>query len=188
MSLPENINALTKVLAKYTQPRSNTIGIVASSCLPLDQFLKSTVLHVHINPPQKPRYSGLDTLEITLHDFPVNALKSAQPQNVVPIKALLRVSMVQQIGEYLLNHVLMRDYNGLYISPSIDLARVKEGKGGGVVIQGLFGGALSYRWRQGRIEVLLRTAGEMYRIPTRLVREMYGNVRITALSMEDLDF
>ena len=186
MCLPYNINSFKSFLRDYTLPRSNVINLVASSAMTFDNFFKSTELQVHINPPQKPRYTSLDTLEITLSQDLVSALTSAT-RDQQQIKAMIRAVMIQQVGEYFYNHVLIHDGMKMLISPSIDLARVKEMKGGDMAIQRILGGIPSYRWRCGRIQILLRRDGLVYRVPAKVVGEMYEGNIVRPFQIKDLD-
>ena len=186
MSNPYNINSFKSLFQAYTLPLSNVINLVASSSMTFDNFFKSTELQVHINPSQKPRYTSLDTLEITLSQDLVSALTSAT-RDQQQIKAMIRAVMIQQVGEYIYNHVLIHDGIEMLISPSIDLARVKEMKGGNMAIQGMLGGIPSYRWRCGRIQVLFRRDGLMYRVPAKVIAEMYESTVVRPFQIKDLD-
>ena len=186
MSNPYNINSFKSFFQDYTLPRSNVLNIVASSSMTFNNFFKSTELQVHINPPQKPRYTSLDTLEITLPKDLVSALTSAT-RDQQQIKAMIRTVMIQQVGEYIYNHVLIHDGIEMMISPSIDLARVKEMKGGDMAIQRILGGIPSYRWRCGRIQVLLRRDGLVYRVPAKVIGDMYEGNNVRPFQIKDLD-
>jgi hypothetical protein len=191
ISLPHNIKSLTTIFSEYAIPRGNVIDIVASKSIPLERFLKSTELHVHINSAQKPRYTTLDTLEITLNNDLVHALTTTHSSNMPQIQALLRVAMIHQVGEYIHSHILLENGFDVTISPSIDLARQKLARGGEVAVMGLVGGSIKYRWRCGRIEVLLRggKGGEerVYRVPGRLLGVMYRSVKIIPFALGELD-
>ena len=52
-----NITLLTDLFTSFATPRSQVIDLVTSSSISLPQFLKTTDLEVHINPPSKPRYT-----------------------------------------------------------------------------------------------------------------------------------
>lgn len=95
--------------------------------------------------------------------------------------------MIYQVGEYIHNHVLIRDGFEVMISPSIDLVRAKETRGGNVAVVGMFGGLVSFRWLCGKVEVLLRVHNEVYRVPERIVGEMYRSVKVNAFKLEELD-
>ena len=187
LSHPQNINTFESIFSDYTLPRSNVINLVTSSSMSLGAFLKSTELQVHINPVQKPRYTSLETLEITLPTDLVDALNTATPRDQIQIKGMLRIAMIQEIGEYILNHVLLYDGMEVLISPSIDLKRVKEMKGGEVTALAMFGGSSSYRWRCGRMQVLFRKEKLVYRVPERVIGEMYRNNLIQPFQIEELD-
>jgi hypothetical protein len=187
ISQPQNVKSLASLFSDFAIPRSNVINLVASSSLSLEHFLSSTELQVHINTPSKPRYTSLDNLEIQLNNDLIHALNTAHESNVQQIKALIRVAMIYQVGEYIHNHVLIRDGIELMISPSIDLVRAKETRGGNVAVIGMFGGLVSFRWRCGRIEVLLRVNNEVYRVPERIVAEMYRSVKVNAFQLGELD-
>jgi hypothetical protein len=187
ISHPQNVKSLTSLFSDFAIPRSNVINLVASSSLSLEHFLSSTELQVHINTPSKPRYTSLDNLEIQLNNDLIHALNTAHESNVQQIKALIRVAMIYQVGEYIHNHVLIRDGLELMISPSIDLVRAKETRGGNVAVVGMFGGLVSFRWRCGRVEVLLRVNNEVYRVPERIVTEMYRSVKVNAFQLGELD-
>jgi hypothetical protein len=187
LSHPQNINTFESIFSEYTLPRLNVINLVTSSSMSLDAFLHSTELQVHINPIQKPRYTSLETLEITLPTDLVDALSIATPRDQMQIKGILRIAMIQEIGEYILNHVLLYDGMDVLISPSIDLKRVKEMKGREVTALAIFGGISSYRWRSGRIQVLFRKEKLVYRVPERVIGEMYRNDLIQPFQTDELD-
>ena len=186
MSHPYNINSFKSVFQAYTLRRSNVINLVASSSMTFENFFKSTELQVHINPPQKPRYTSLDTLEITLPQDLVSALTSAT-RDLQQIKAMIRAVMIQQVGDYIYNHVLIHDGREMLISPSIDLARMKEMKGGDMAIQGILGGIPNYRWRCERMQVLLKRDGLIYRVPPKVIGEMYDSSIVRPFQIKDLD-
>src|SRR5271155_733998 len=184
ISHPDNIRALAVACSPMALPRSSVINLVASSSVPLDSFLQKTELHIHLRAPQKPRYTSLDVLEITLPQDLIDALNTTP--DTQHLAGLLRVVMIQQIGEYLSNHILLRDGREILITPSIDLARAKGGKGGDQVLEVVFGGILSWRWRCDRLQVLLKRRGNVHRIPERMIAEMYRNVRIEKFKIEEL--
>lgn len=184
MSHPDNIKALTVACAPLAVPRSSVINLVASSSLSLDAFLKRTELDVHLRPPQKPRYTSLDVLDITLPQELIDALNTMP--DTQHIAGLLRIVMIQQIGEYMSNHILLRDGREILITPSIDLARVKEAKSGDKVLESVFGGILSWRWRCERLQVLLKRGGNVHRIPDRVIGEMYRNVKMEKFEINEL--
>jgi hypothetical protein len=187
ISHPQNVKSLASLFSNLATPRSNVISLVASSSLSLEHFLSSTELQVHINPPTKPRYTSLDILEIQLNNDLIHAFNTAHESNLQSLKALIRVAMIYQVGEYIHNHVLIRDGFEVMISPSIDLVRAKETRGGNVAVVGVFGGLVSFRWLCGKVEVLLRVYNEVYRVPERIVGEMYRSVKVNAFKLEELD-
>lgn len=184
---PYNIERFTTIFNEYAIPRANAIGQIASNAMSLEHFFQSTELHVHVNAAQKPRYTSLDALEITLQQDLVDAVSTADETDSTQIKAVIRTVILQQIGEYILNHILLRDGSRLAISPSIDLARTRQAIGGEVLCRGLFGGVMSYRWKGDRVQILLRMQnGEVYRIPERIVTEFYRSIKLTSLQLEEL--
>jgi len=184
MSHPDNIRAMAVACSLLAVPRSSVINIFASSSLSLDSFLKRTELNVHLRPPQKPRYTSLDDLEITIPQELVDALNTMS--DTEHVAGLLRIAMVQQIGEYICNHILLRDGREILITPSIDLARVKECKSGDQVLQSVFGGIMTWRWRGERLQVLLRRRGNVHRIPDRVIGEMYRNIKLEKFEINEL--
>lgn len=187
MTHPHNINLFTTLFSEYAVPRDSVINLIASRSMPLDHFLKSTELNIHVNPPQKPRYNGLDTLEITLNAEFVNLLNTTPESNAQSVKGLLRAAMIQQIGDYIYNHILIANGLEVLISPSLDITRVKEMKGGSITIHEIFGGAITYRWKKRRMEVLFRKANEVYRIPERTLVDMYRNIKVNPFEIDELD-
>jgi hypothetical protein len=184
MTHADNIKALAIACSPFALPRSSVINLVASSSISLDSFLKRTELHVHLRAPQKPRYTTLDVLEITLPQDLIDALNTTPDTQY--LAGVLRIVMIQQIGEYLSNHILLRDGREILITPSIDLARAKEGKGGDQVLESVFGGILNWRWRCDRLQVLLRRRGNVHRIPERMIGEMYRNVKVDKFKIDEL--
>ena len=184
MSHPENIKTLAIACASFAQPRPSVINLVASNCRSLDSFVKKTELHVHLRTPQKLRYTSLDVLEISLHQDLIDALNTSP--DIQHIAGVLRIVMIQQIGEYITNHVLLRDGWEILISPSIDIARVRDAKGGDKILESVFGGILSWRWRSERLQVLLKRRSNVHRIPERVIREMYRNIKIEKFKVEEL--
>jgi hypothetical protein len=188
MSHDSNLDTLISTFTSFAVSRENVIDLVASSSIPLKQFIKSTDLAVHINPPFKPRYTTLDTLEIQLSQNLVSALSN--PSNInqlTTIKALVRIAMIYQVGEYIHNHVLIRGDGELLISPSIDIQRSKQMKGGNVAVVGFLGGNVSFRWRGGRCEVLLRKEGVVRRVTKTVVEEMWRSVKVVKFNVDELD-
>jgi hypothetical protein len=185
-SYPQNINSLKSAFSKYSLPRSNVINLVASSSMSFETFLKSTELQVNISPPQKPRYTSLETLEITLPADLVNALNTAT-RDSNKIKGMIRIIMIQQIGEYIHNHVLLQDGREILISPSIDLKRVKEMKGGELITSAMLGGSPTYRWHSGRMQILFRKEGVVYRVPERVMDDVFRNSLVQPFVIEELD-
>ena len=100
--------------------------------------------------------------------------------------------MIYQIGEYIHNHVLLSTRSGdgsreILISSSIDVRRSKEARGGNVAVVGFLGGNVSFRWKGGRCEVLLRREGEVRRVPRTVVEEMWRRVRVRKFIVEEMD-
>ena len=185
MSHPYNINSFKSIFRKYALPRSNVVSLVTSSSMSFDKFFKTTELQVNVNPSHKPRYTSLESLEITLPQDLISALSTIRDQT--QIKAMIRLTMIQQIGEYIYNHVLLHDGIEMLISPSIDLARGKERKRGEeICIRGILGGIPSYRSRCGRIQVLFRKEGLVYRVPEKLMREMYESTIVRRFKVDQL--
>lgn len=187
MSHPYNIGLLAKIFSKHALPRADVVNLVASKSLPLDRFLQSADLHVHINPSQKPRYTSLDVLEITLQQNLVDALNTAREPHINYLRGLIRVAMIQSISEFIYNHVLIHDGFDLMISPSIDLARTKSADGGDITSQALFGGSLRHRWKSGRMQILLWKEKKLYRVPEKVLGEMYNNIKVCAFELSELD-
>lgn len=190
-SHPQNINSFKSLFSESSLPYSNVINLVSSNSISLETFFKSTELQIHINVPQNqkpPRYTSLDTLEITIPTDIVHAFTTTSATNRNQIKGILKIRMIQQIGEYIYNHILLQDDNmELKISPSIDLKRFKEMKGSEITGMGIFGGILTYRWRFGKVQVLFKKGTIVYRVPERIIGEMYRSDLIQAFRVEELD-
>jgi len=60
-------------------------------------------------------------------------------------------------------------------------------------VQNMLGGIVNYRWRCGRVEILFRRRVEgvegcrVYRVPERLVGEMFRGVKIERVDLKELD-
>lgn len=165
------------------------IDIVASNAIPMSEFLRTTELIVYIGSHSKPRYNTLDTLEIQLSPALISALVNpTNDSQITTIKALVRIAIIYQIGEYIHNHILIHSPGDeVLISPSINLQRSKTSQGGNIAVVGFLGGRVSYRWRGGRCEVLLRREGVVRRVPKGVVEEMWRTVRVGKFNVEELD-
>jgi hypothetical protein len=189
----KNINTMIDTFSSFAIPKEQVIDLVAANAIPLHQFLKTTNLAIHINSPSKPRYTTLSTLEIQLSPNLISPLLNpANESQLTTLKALVRIAMLYQIGEYIHNHVLLSKQSGdggreILISSSIDVRRSKEMRGGNVAVVGFLGGNVSFRWKGGRCEVLLRRDGEVRRVPRGAVEEMWRNVRMSRFLVEEMD-
>jgi hypothetical protein len=187
MAEPCNIEALKAAFGPYALPRTGVPNLVASKCKTFDNFLKSAELHVYIDSNHTPRNTSLDTIEITLHEILIEAFLTARSSELEASKGLLRISMAQRIGEFILTHVLLCDGIDQFISTSIDLARSKEARGNGLAAEAIFGGKSTFGWPAGKLRILFRRDNKVYRIPYRVLGDLYHNVKVCAFNVEELD-
>ena len=187
MAQPCNVETFKSAFGKYALPRTGVLNLVASSFMTLDNFLKSVELQVYINSNQSPRSISLDTVEITLDQELVDTFTKARGSALQAAKGMLRIAVVQKVGEFIVNHILLYDGLDEFISPSIDLARAKEGKGAEITAKAIFGGISSFGWYSGKLQVFFRKENKMYRIPHRVLGELYRNVKVCAFQVDELD-
>jgi len=187
MAQPCNVETFKSVFGKYALPRTGVLNLVASSFITLDNFLKSVELQVYINSNRNPQSTSLDTVEITLDQELVDTFTKARGSALQAAKGMLRIAVVQKVGEFIVNHILLYDGFDEFISPSIDLARAKEGKGAEISAQAIFGGISSFGWYSGKLRVFFRKENKMYRIPHRVLGELYRNVKVSAFNVDELD-
>ena len=195
LSHPSNLATLIATFTPLGITQDSVISLLRTNSLPLRTFLQSADLEVHINPPCTPHFTTLSTLQIQLSPTLVAHLTNpATPTTeVTTIKALIRIAVLYQVGEYIHNHVLLRSDTGdgttgeVLISPSIDVVRRKRTGGGDIAVVGVLGGNVSFRWRGGRCEVLFRNKGEVRRVPRRVVEEMWRSVKVGKFNVDELD-
>jgi len=187
MSQPCNVQVFKRVFGQYALPRSSVLNLVASNFITLENFLKTAELQVYINSDESPRNTALDTIEITLDQELVDTFGKAHGSALDAAKGMLRISLIQKVGEYIVNHILLYDGLDELISPSIDLARSKEGKGAEITGKAIFGGVSSFAWYSGRLRVFFKKENNVYRIPHRVLGDLYRNIKVGAFKVEELD-
>jgi hypothetical protein len=187
MSQPCNVQVFKSAFGQFALPRSSVLNLVASNFISLENFLKSAELQVYINADEAPRNISLDTIEITLDQELVDTFGKAHGSALQAAKGMLRISLIQKVGEYIVNHILLYDGLDELISPSIDLARSKEGKGAEITAKAIFGGISSFGWYSGRLRVFFRKDNNVYRIPHQVLGDLYRNIKVCAFKVEELD-
>jgi len=187
MAQPCNVEIFKSVFGKYALPRTGVLNLVASNFMTVDNFLKSAELQVYINFNRCPPSTSLDTVGITLDQELVDTFTNARGSALQAAKGMLRIAVVQKVGEFIVNHILLYDGFDEFISPSIDLARAREEKGAEISAQAIFGGISSFGWYSGKLRVFFRKENKMYRIPHRVLGELYRNIKVSAFNVDELD-
>lgn len=194
MSQPSNISTLDAILFRLAASPHSLVPHVKAGSVPLADFLRSTELVVHVlrgdtrlsQVWKSVDMTSLGALEITLPSELVDMLNTSHEPVVTSIKALLRIHVISEIGEFLASHILYRGNTGVMITKSLDLT-YQSGKGGETVIRGMLGGVIRYRRFHGRMEVLLLRDSEVRRVPKWLLEEFYHLPKISKCPVDDLD-
>ena len=168
---------------------------IKQGSIPLSEYLTSTELIVHVRPiphhqPTLSDITTLSSLELVLPLELVQLLLSSSPGNDEQIKALIRIHLLGELGDFIHSRVLFKDRGQVMITKTLDLTH-QRGKGKELVVQGMVGGKVWYRRWNGRLEVLFaRRRGhgrEIRRIPRWALAEFYNLPKITKFASNELD-
>lgn len=194
MCYPENVRSLDAISFRLATFENQLVSHVKSGSLTLADYLRTAELVVHVirgnlrlsQVARSVDLTSLNTVEITLPADPVDMLNTCDEAAVMSVKALLRIHVISEIGEFLASHVMYRGQAGVMITKSLDLT-YQTGAGGEMIIRGMLGGLVRYRRVKGRTEVLFVKDEAVRRVPKWVLEEFYQLPNISRFALDDLD-